>query len=230
MISSMDITLPKSKASLWKLKDDNSTNLKSGLPFVFSTPEVEVSTNKIMEEMKSLISDKARMDLSKAAKRAVYRRHALMKSYPYQCRLVKTSESKRTKTSRSSKSLRPEVYSAPPDLEKSTVSSNNQPIIKPPKIVIKSASEKSYSVNDFTAESQNDFRESDFAQPKTAFIEKDSLSIEHSALAFTSRSVLSNNDSSSFLGAYCPDTPAPDYGHKSQSFSASKCFKVLACD
>ena len=219
-MSSVAVILPKAKPSIWKLKGDDKTPILKNKPVLsFAQPKLvfEDTSSKVNEEM-NLISDRAISDLSKAAKKAVFRQSTSVKHGSIHHHLVKTSQScrKLAKNTKQHEAPRSEVCSAPPILDRQPLNVYSPSASKPPKIIINSATQKSVILDDCKVEnSKNQISRSKSEINST----EKNISIKQSNFDFTPRTALSN-ESSCFLGVYSPDSQVPDYSHKTHSSSS----------
>ena len=213
------VIIPKPKVNIWTLKDVNNQ------PTNFSKENRECqSSGKVSPppSIESLISDRTKLDLSRAAKRAVLRQQQLIwkSKQKYNFRHLRSSQSAR----KAEKQIlfgkpRTEVYSAPPSLGKARQGDNVQILQNPPKIVVVGASDNG-SVQSQPVEKPRPATEESWM--------KKPLSSRQSTSDFTPRSVMST-DSSSFLGAYSPDARIMDYTHRTFDETPSKSLLLLFC-
>ena len=209
-----------SKRNVWKLRDTYGKHETAVKPLLVTGSHADVNSKFSnsgfqSEPVENLISARARMDLSRAARRAVLEQQkVLLKGdIQYKRRHLKTSNSSRKRQQKGlSEGQRSEVYSAPPLLGLDYRQQDYQSASSPPKIVVISASHHSGSEKSDTGASE----EYPLRSPRSEGIWKEPQSPCFHSTDFTPRSMMST-DSSTFLGAYSPDAKLSDYGHRTNN-------------
>ena len=207
----------KTRINIWKLRDvydKPESDIKQFLSATESRsnllhPQASCSSFK-EESIDGLISARARLDLSRAAKRAVLKQQQLylQGDIQYKRRHLTTSNSNRKRQPKHIREgPRSEVYSAPPHLG-SLMKEEYQSPISPPKIVVISASQNGSQKSDLFGSPSPTLR-----SPTYENHWKEKQASYGQATDFSPRSVMST-DSSTFLGAYSPDGKLHDYGHR----------------
>ena len=222
-ISHPYVCLPrKSKVNIWKLRDvDYDQKIVPPVSSLSSSTNNCSSNESVMpESIENLISDRAKMDLSRAAKRAVQLQHQILlkDQIQFRRRHLKTSFSTRKKQKNQlPQSPRTEVCSAPPLLGSNYTHPRMHPKQPhqapfPPKIVVIGASQKSFSGQSEQCDPTSS--PTSARTPKSAEDWNETIyPLGQTNMNFTPRSMMST-DSSLFLGAYSPDAKMSDYGYK----------------